>query len=629
MKKNKDQGFTLIELLATIVILALVVGITVYSAITYIGSSKEKTYSVTINSLESNAGDYLTENSGRLFYVTDDDNSSVEYQCLTVKNLIDYGYFKNDILDSYIEKDRKVSENDYIYIERDISTKTITKHEYIIDDETLNKKCNIAVTAFGDISITTSPSGWTDHVDVTINYKIRNANNINDYEYLYSYSKSDAVTNDNDNGTKKTFTVSDNGTISASIKYTKDNTDITTKELVIDNIDNEPPKIEITGNLTKIYQTAFDLYEGVTITDNSGEVASKKIYFNNQELTDSKTLPLGDNTIYYEAIDKFGNTSRKERIIKIVLADTEFNYKEEDQIYQVYADGTYIIETYGAKGGNNGGDGGYVKAEVVLNSGETLIINTGGMNGYNGGGAYGNGNYYPGGGATTVRLNGNYLVIAGGGGARGNEGTPGLGGSGNGAGGADPGNGAGLSGTNGGGGSNSNNYSYSCNCQTCGGGCARWNPTYSCNCQTTYYNCNCKTVYYNCNCYNSPYQCNCQRKMTSSQGCAPCYTTIGGGGAWCMGPCYATVCNTCYTKICKSCSYQQCESCSKTTCQTCGGGCAAWNPTYSCNCQTCTNNGKSGQGGANKVATGVNLIEQKSGIRNTNGYAIIRYKIAN
>ena len=599
MKKNKDQGFTLIELLATIVILALVVGITVYSAITYIGSSKEKTYSVTINSLESNAGDYLTENSGRLFYVTDDDNSSVEYQCLTVKNLIDYGYFKNDILDSYIEKDRKVSENDYIYIERDISTKTITKHEYIIDDETLNKKCNIAVTAFGDISITTSPSGWTDHVDVTINYKIRNANNINDYEYLYSYSKSDAVTNDNDNGTKKTFTVSDNGTISASIKYTKDNTDITTKELVIDNIDNEPPKIEITGNLTKIYQTAFDLYEGVTITDNSGEVASKKIYFNNQELTDSKTLPLGDNTIYYEAIDKLGNTSRKERTIKIVVADTEFDYKEGDQVYEILADGTYIIETYGAKGGNNGGNGGYVKAEVVLNSGDTLIINTGGMNGYNGGGAYGNGNYYPGGGATTVRLNGNYLVIAGGGGARGNEGTPGLGGSGNGAGGANPGNGAGLSGTNGGGGSNSNNYSYSCNCQTCGGGCARWNPTYSCNCYTAYPTCNCHTdtTYYNCNCHQV---CSGYGRRRS------CFTS----------------CNSC------SKTSSHCYICPTDICQTCGGGCAAWNPTYSCNCQTCTNNGKSGQGGANKVATGVNLIEQKSGTRNTNGYAIIRYKIA-
>ncbi len=539
MKKSKDQGFTLIELLATIVVLALVVGISIYSAITYINSSKEKNYLATKNNLESNAKNYLTENSNRLFYITESNDSSVEYQCLTVKNLIDYGYFKNDVLDSYIEKDRKVSENDYIYIERDISTKAITKHEYILNDEALTKKCNTAVIASGDISITTSPSEWTDHVDVIINYKIRNANNINDYEYLYSYSKSDAVTNDNDNdnGAKKTFTVSDNGTISASIKYTKDNTDITTKELVIDNIDNEPPKIEIANNLTKVYKSNFDLYESVTITDNSGEVTSKKIYFNDQELTDSKTLPLGDNTIYYEAIDKFGNTSRKERIIKIVVADTEFDYKEGDQVYEILADGTYIVEAYGAKGGN----GGYVKAEVALKSGDTLIINTGGMNGYNGGGAYRNGSYYPGGGATTVRLNGNYLVIAGGGGARGNEETPGSGGSGNGAGGANVGSGAGINGTNGGGGSNSNNYSY--------------------------------------------------------QNCTPKYCLAGGcvcAGA--SGACPSLDCNWWY--------------------EYCGQDCTSG-----------TNKGKSGTGGANTVNAPASSVDSKAGIRNTNGYIKISYKV--
>ena len=533
MRNNKDTGFTLIELLATIVVLTLVVGIIIFSATAYINNSKEKNYLTTKNNVVDSAEDYLIENSDRLFYVTDKDSYLIEYQCLMVKNLIDYGYFKNDILDSYVKKDRKILENDYIYVERDINTKAITKHEYVIDDEILTKKCNTAVIALGDIFITSSPSGWTDHVDVTINYKIRNANNVNDYEYLYSYSKSDAIVINNDNGTNKTFTVSDNGTISASIKYTKDNTDITTKELVIDNIDNEPPKIEIASNLTKVYKSDFDLYEGVTITDNSGQIASKKIYFNNQELTDSKALPLGDNTVYYEAIDKFGNISRKERIIKTIVADKEFDYKEEDQGYEVLADGTYILEVYGAKGGNNGGNGGYVKAEVVLKSGTTLIVNTGGMNGYNGGGAYKNSKYYPGGGATTVRLNGNYLVIAGGGGARGKEGTPGMGGSGNGAGGANAGSGAGINGTNGGGGSNSNNYSYR----------------------------------------------NCTPKQCIATG-------------WCTSR-----------------------------------GCEQWYVDCGEDCTSGTVQGKSGQGGGNTVNLPASSVDNKTGIRDNNGYAIIRYKI--
>ncbi len=243
-----------------------------------------------------------------------------------------------------------------------------------------------------------------------------------------------------------------------------------------DNFDMIPPEILISGDLVKIYKVAFDLYEGVTITDDN-DIISKKIYFKEEELTDSTTLPLGDNVITYEAIDEFGNVQRKDRNVKIIVASEEFNYKQSDQTYKVLVDGTYIVELYGAQGSAGGGHGGYVKAEIDLKKDDILYINTGGVNGYNGGGGYGNGNYNAGGGATTVRINGNYLAIAGGGGGAGARGTAGSGGSGNGNGGSNVGSGAGINGSNGGGGSNSKNYNYTCNCQSC---CAYYNPTYRC-----------------------------------------------------------------------------------------------------------------------------------------------------
>lgn len=470
MIKKKKEGFSLVELLAVIAILAVVAGFTIYVAINVINSSKEKKYTIAINEVEKNAGSYLMENADRLFYLTDINNSNVEYQCLTVENLINYGYFKSDILKSQVSNNKTISENDYVYIERDKTTKTITKSRYILNDEELMNVCNVAVRATGDISIDVEPSGLSGYKDITIIYRVKNANNINDYNYTYSYSNNEVVTEINSGSMLKKIRVTDDGTISANIIYTKDNSSIFSISKNITDIDKTPPVITINSDLKKVYGEEFDLYEGVTITDNSGVVADKKIYLNGSEITSYSELLVGENIVTYSATDKFGNEATANRKITLVVADKEFNYKEEDQIYQVEADGTYIISAYGAQGGNSGGLGGYVKVEIPLKKGDTLIINTGGVNGYNGGGAYGNSKYKPGGGATTIKYNNNYVVIAAGGGAKGNSGTPGDGGNGTGAGGSSVGSGAGKSGSNGGGGSNSLNYTeteYKTCCYTC------------------------------------------------------------------------------------------------------------------------------------------------------------------
>ena len=109
-----NKGFTLVELLAVIALLSLIMGLGVFSIVRVINNIKEEGYKTTINNILDDANNYLIENSGRLFYISSDDNS-YEYQCITIQNLIDAGYFDKDVTNSKIAKNRKVEVNDYIY----------------------------------------------------------------------------------------------------------------------------------------------------------------------------------------------------------------------------------------------------------------------------------------------------------------------------------------------------------------------------------------------------------------------------------------------------------------------------------------------------------------------------------
>lgn len=585
-KRKKDVGFTLIELLSVIVVLAIIAGIVVYIAIGVMDDLRENTYKVTINEIEETANSYLLENSDRLFYVIKPEDENIEYQCITVQTLMDSGFFDSDILESEVSENTKVNPNDYVYIERDSLTKNILKTNYLInEDVTL---CDEVINAIGDVRITIKPIDYSVYKEITLVYNIKNYYNIDNYSYEYSYDKNDYTYNsDNvdvevisDDGNIKKIKVTDNGTISGYIKH-KDGSNVAKTIKEINNIDKTPPVI-VASNIVKINKTSFDLCEGLDITDNSGKEVVCRTYIENKEITDSLTsLKLGDNIVTHEAEDIFGNVSKRiSRTITLIEPDKEFNYLEDDQVYPILANGTYIIEAYGAQGGNSGGYGGYIKAEIELKTGDKLIFNTGGMNGYNGGGGYNQSKYNPGGGATTVKLNDSYIVIAAGGGAKGN-GTDagGAGGNGTGSGGTSVGSGAGANGTNGGGGSSSPNYSYSCDCKTCGGKCKTWKQTCETCTTTEKYNCSTKCVKH--------YRGEC---------------AVDGWEETCLERKVETSCN-------------------------CKDTCSSYYPTYSCNCSTCVKNGKSGSGGTSSVNGNALIKENTSGIRQGNGYVKISYKL--
>ena len=173
-KRKKNGGFTLIELLATITILAIVSVIVVYSATNIISKTKENSYKVSISNIEQNSGAYVMENQSNLNWLPVETDSTSEYFCVTVKDLIDLGYFDNEILKSKISDDRTINLNDYIYLKRNATTKTIVENRLLTESES-EEYCD-DITSAGVINFTALPTGWSNQKNVTINYQILNIN---------------------------------------------------------------------------------------------------------------------------------------------------------------------------------------------------------------------------------------------------------------------------------------------------------------------------------------------------------------------------------------------------------------------------------------------------------------------
>lgn len=82
--------------MVVIAVLSFVISIAMYSVTNLIKNANEKTYATTKNEIEKAASNYLIENSNRLFFVPLDNsiNNDKEYQCVTVQNLVDVGFFR-------------------------------------------------------------------------------------------------------------------------------------------------------------------------------------------------------------------------------------------------------------------------------------------------------------------------------------------------------------------------------------------------------------------------------------------------------------------------------------------------------------------------------------------------------
>lgn len=363
MKNNK--GFTLIELIATILVLALILGITIYVALNVIKKGKEKTYNITKNEVETNADNYLTENNQRLFYLIKDEDT--EYQCITVENLIDYGYLDNDVTKSLIDEHQNVKPSDYVYIERDINTKAITKTEYVDDGSDYLEVCPKAVSALGDIIITTNPSKdkWSKYKDITIIYKLKNLNDqrkLIDYSFNHSYTGVSSYDENSDtflNNTKtKHVVVTSNGTLLTDIK--NNGVEIVSKGLEINKIDTIGPVIT-KGTYTN-NKARHTLTYPLVVTDNGSGVDYNSftkediiVKINNTTINDYSLKHDGDgkysltvNSDLYNG--KLTLTIPRDKVFDMVIDESKNGNSEITIDTNVTFDNTYII-TYNMNGG--------------------------------------------------------------------------------------------------------------------------------------------------------------------------------------------------------------------------------------------------------------------------------------
>ena len=279
-KKNNIFGFTLTELLASILVLAIICSITIYTAVNVVKSSKEKSYQVTKNEVKKNANQYLTENNERLVFIpvsTDANGNStgtVEYQCITVQNLIDYGYLDNNVVNSSISEKETVNKEDYIYIEKDINTKAIIKSVYPVSEEKdAADRCGLIVKGLGNITISSNPSinSWSKSKNITISYSLKNINDVNStYNYTYSYTGKSSLTSDK--GKLKTIKVTSNGTLTANILYEKDSNPFEQKITKITKIDNDKPVISLVNSNSKETTVKKSTTIPIKVTDKSSGV---------------------------------------------------------------------------------------------------------------------------------------------------------------------------------------------------------------------------------------------------------------------------------------------------------------------------------------------------------------------
>jgi len=187
-RRKRDNGFTLIELLSIILILTLVFSFSIFIIGDAISKSKAKSYKVTINNIENMAGSYLVEGAEELFYISKKKSDNLEYQCIVVQDLIDSGFFKNDILSSKVSDVRNVEAYDFVYVERNIDTKVITKTEYLMADDNTSVLCFDAINATGDINIMIAPDGWSSYKEITLKYRVKNYYDIDDYTFSTNIS---------------------------------------------------------------------------------------------------------------------------------------------------------------------------------------------------------------------------------------------------------------------------------------------------------------------------------------------------------------------------------------------------------------------------------------------------------
>lgn len=361
-KNNVRNGFTLIELLAVIVLLGIVSGLAIYVGIHIIKNTREKNYQVTVNNVEKAARDYTLEYKNNLTWLNVENNSNYIYQCITIKNLIDTGYFKGELSNSLVSDNRTLKNDDLIYIEIDSTNKNIVRNNLILNEgNNLSELCNRS-TLVGDILIDV-PSGYALNKEVLITYKLSISTGLND-GYMYNYVQ------DNDSSVKldkvrftslrheEKVVVNNNGWLSASIVDTNGNVVITSSKEIV-GIDKNGPLISSGYNGNSVVRNSVIIPIRVTdeeagLSDGNLNLSNMEISIGDKVITDGITLEKIDKNNYNLKISNYIDDGQvKIKIVNNSVFDVLGN--GNDEVY--LTPNVSFVNIFKIKYNANGGSG--------------------------------------------------------------------------------------------------------------------------------------------------------------------------------------------------------------------------------------------------------------------------------
>ena len=166
MKLNR-KGYTLIELLAVILIIGLILGFSTYGIINAFNTSKNKSLTISINSIKEAAETYATEKNDDSSYwldITDKDN---KYFCTTIEELMNKG-----LLDKKANiKSKDFDIHSYVLVKKNKVTFVNSKAEILTKDKANSDGYKVCMGNIVNEEVTVYPkldngTSYTDEIHV-------------------------------------------------------------------------------------------------------------------------------------------------------------------------------------------------------------------------------------------------------------------------------------------------------------------------------------------------------------------------------------------------------------------------------------------------------------------------------
>ena len=161
------KGYTLIELLAVILIIGLVLGFSTYGIINAFNTSKNKSLTISINSIKESAETYATEKNDDSSYwldITDKDN---KYFCTTIEELMNKG-----LLDKKANIESKDFDiHSYVLVKKNKVTMVNSKAEILTKDKANSNDYKVCMGNIVNEEVTDYPkldngTSYTDEIHV-------------------------------------------------------------------------------------------------------------------------------------------------------------------------------------------------------------------------------------------------------------------------------------------------------------------------------------------------------------------------------------------------------------------------------------------------------------------------------